>query len=128
MMRLYSGLIPAAAVLFFIFILWVIGVSDIGGPNVLIDSVRAIPNGDKIGHAGLYAVLAILVSLSLPNKSQKHFGLPLGCVVVLMFALMEEFSQYFFPRTRTLDIYDALADCVGVYGAAWILMKKIGLQ
>jgi VanZ family protein len=116
-------LIPVAAIFFFVFILWIIFVSDMGGPNVLIDSVRAIPYGDKLGHMGLYAVLALLVNLSLKPRPQRYFGLPLGCALALAFALLEELSQYFFPSTRMLDIQDALADMVGVYLAAWVCMK-----
>jgi polysaccharide biosynthesis protein VpsQ len=116
-------LLPFAAVFFFGFILWIIVVSDIGGPNVLIDSVRAIPYGDKFGHMGLYAVLALLVNLSLKPRKQKYLGLPLGCALVLAFALVEELSQYFFPSTRMLDVQDALADIVGVYAAAWLSVK-----
>ncbi len=116
-------LLPLAAAFFFGFILWIIVVSDMGGPNVLIDSVRAIPYGDKLGHMGLYAVLALLVNLSLKPRKQKYLGLPLGCALVLMFALFEELSQYFFPSTRMLDIQDALADIVGVYLAAWFCAK-----
>jgi len=116
-------LLPIVAVLFFIFILWAIVVSNIGGPNVLIDSVRVIPYGDKLGHMGLYGILAFLVSLSLKPRKKKYFGLPLGCALVLTFALLEELSQYFFPSTRMLDIQDALADMVGVYLATWVCGK-----
>lgn len=116
-------LLPFAAVFFFGFILWIIVISDIGGPNILIDSVRAIPYGDKFGHMGLYAVLALLVNLSLKPRKQKYLGLPLGCALVLVFALVEELSQYFFPSTRMLDIQDALADIAGVYLAAWVCVK-----
>lgn len=117
-------LMQVAASLFFVFILWIIVVSDIGGPNILIDSVRAIPYGDKLGHMSLYCILAFLVSLSCKPAKRKHFGLPIGCALVLAFALLEELSQYFFPSTRMLDIQDALADCVGVYLAAWLVQKK----
>jgi len=116
-------LLPVAAVSFFGFILWIIIVSDIGGPNILIDSVRTIPYGDKLGHMGLYAVLALLVNLSLKPRKQQYLCLPLGCAVVLVFALLEELSQYFFPSTRMLDIQDALADIAGVYLAAWVCDK-----
>lgn len=117
-------LMPVAAGSFFIFILWIIVVSDSGASNIIIDSVRAIPYGDKLGHAGLYALLAALVSLSLKPTHKKYIGLPLGCALVLAFALLEELSQGFFPSTRTLDVQDALADCIGVYFASWIVAKK----
>jgi len=119
-----SRLVPVFALLFFAFIVWIIVVSDSGNSNILIDSVRAIPYGDKLGHASLYAVLAVLVNLSIKPRAKKHFGLPLGCALVLAFALLEELSQGFFPGTRTLDIEDAAADFIGVYFAAWLGQKE----
>jgi polysaccharide biosynthesis protein VpsQ len=116
-------LIPVTAIFFFGFILWIIVISDMGGSNVLIDSVRAVPYGDKFGHMSLYAVLALLVNLSLKPRKQRYLGLPFGCALVLLFALLEELSQYFFPTTRMLDIQDALADIAGVYLAAWVCEK-----
>jgi hypothetical protein len=118
-MWLHSRLIPVVTVFFF----GIIVVSDIGGANVLIDSVRAIPYGDKLGHMSLYYVLAALVNLSIKPRQRKHLRLPFGCALVLAFALLEELSQYFFPFTRMLDIQDALADCLGVYLAAWMTEK-----
>ncbi len=120
-------LMPIAAVSFFIFIVWIIVISDSGKSNILIDSVRAIPHGDKLGHMTLYAVLAALVNLSLKPREKKHLGLPLGCALVLLFSLLEELSQGFFPGTRTLDVQDAIADCMGVYFVAYLdtkLFKK----
>lgn len=111
---------PLVAILFFAFILWVIVVSDSGIQNVFIDGVKNIPYGDKVGHMCLYGLLALLVSLSLKPQRKKYFGLPLGCALVLLFALIEELTQYFFPSTRTLDVGDVLADFIGIYVAAWI--------
>lgn len=116
-------LIPVAAIFFFGFILWIIVASDMGRSNILIDSIRAIPYGDKFGHMGLYAVLALLVNLSLKPRPKRYLGLPFGCALVLVFALVEELSQYFFPSTRMLDIQDALADMAGVYLAAFLSIK-----
>jgi len=111
----------------FAFIVWIIVVSDSGRSNFLIDSVRSVPYGDKVGHMSLYAMLAVLVNLSIKSRAKKHFGLPLGCALVLAFALLEELSQGFFPSTRTLDIEDAVADFVGIYLAAWITTRKCNL-
>jgi VanZ family protein len=123
-MPIIYRLMPVAACSFFIFILWIIVVSDSGSSNIFIDSMRAIPNGDKLCHTGLYALLTALVSLSLKPTPKKYLGLPLGGALVLAFALLEELSQGLFPGTRTLDIQDALADCVGVYFVAWVLQGK----
>lgn len=40
-------------------------------------------------------------------------------MIVLLFAGIEELSQYFFP-SRTLDIYEFLADFVGVVLASFV--------
>ncbi|GGY64221.1 hypothetical protein GCM10011613_04970 [Cellvibrio zantedeschiae] len=112
--------VPVFAILFFIFILWIIVVSDSGTPNFFIDGVRNIPYGDKFGHLSLYGVLAMLVNLSLKSQQRKYFGLPFGCALVLLFALVEELTQAFFPSTRTLDIGDVFADFMGIYFAAWV--------
>ena len=120
-----ARLIPIFALVFFLFILWIIVVSDSGRSNVLIDTVRAIPYGDKLGHLILFGVLAALVSFSLTHQKKKYFGLPLGCALVLLFALLEELSQGFFPSARTLDIGDVVADLVGIYFVAWMMQKRI---
>ena len=123
-MLILNRLTALAATVFFIFIAWIIVISDTGTPNIFIDSVRAIPYGDKLGHMSLYGVLAALVQLSLSQKSRNHFGLPLGCALVLLFALLEELSQGFFPSTRTVDIGDVAADFLGVYSVTWIMREK----
>lgn len=114
---------PLVTVLLFVFILWIIVVSDAGTPNVFIDEVKNIPYGDKVGHMGLYGLLALLVSLSLKPRQQRYLSLPLGCALVLLFSLVEELTQYFFPATRTLDIGDVVADFLGIYSAAKVYAR-----
>ena len=111
--------VTLAAVLFFIFICWIIVQADRGADNFFIDHIRAIPYGDKFGHIGLYGLLALLVDLALLQRRTSFFEMPLGCALVLAFALIEELSQGFLP-SRTVDIGDAISDCLGVYLAAWL--------
>lgn len=59
------------------------------------------------------------MDLALQQRRCSFFEMPLGCALVLAFALIEELSQGFFPN-RTVDIGDAIADCLGVYLAAWL--------
>ncbi|RYY76568.1 MAG: trypsin [Gammaproteobacteria bacterium] len=123
-MLIANRLVAFTAVMFFLFIVWIIVVSDAGRSNFLIDSVRAIPCGDKLGHMVLYGVLAALVNASLARRKRNHLGLPLGCALVLLFALVEELSQGFFPSTRTLDVGDMAADLLGIYCVTWMMRKK----
>lgn len=109
-------------ILFFMFICWIIVQADTGTANYFIDSVRRLPFGDKLGHMWLYGLLAFMLSFVLRKHTKRYYGLPLGCVLVLAFALIEEASQAFFPL-RTLDAGDVVADFLGIYLAAWVMTK-----
>ena len=96
---------------FFIFISAIIFIADNANYNFALRWVGAIPYGDKLGHATLYGVMAMLLNYGLSYRKIK--GLQLGAVLVLTFAIIEEFSQIYIP-SRTFDLYDILADIVGV--------------
>jgi len=100
---------------FFIFILWVIYMADTGQSSVFFDFVNAIPQGDKMGHVGLFGLLTLGANLGLRFKRIKvgRVNIFSGTVLVSIFALLEEFSQYFAP-TRTLDFLDLCADAIGI--------------
>lgn len=117
---LYSRLWLTASVLLFIFIGWIISQADAGNPNIFSSVVQRIPAGDKLGHFWLYGLLALMLSFAWREHPKRYFGLPLGCALVLFFALAEEFSQGFFPL-RTLDLTDAAADYLGVQLACWFV-------
>ena len=96
---------------FFIFISSIIFVADNANYNFALRWVGAIPYGDKIAHATLYGVMAMLLNYGFSYKKTK--GVQLGAIAVLTFAILEEFTQMYIP-SRTFDLYDILADIVGV--------------
>ncbi len=96
---------------FFIFISSIIFVADNANYNFALRWVGAIPYGDKIAHATLYGVMAMLLNYGFSYKKTK--GVQLGAIDVLTFAILEEFTQMYIP-SRTFDLYDILADIVGV--------------
>ena len=96
---------------FFIFISLIIFIADNANYNFALRWVGSIPYGDKIAHATLYGVMAMLLNYGLSYRKIK--GIQLGAVLVLTFAIIEEFSQMYIP-SRTFDLYDILADIVGV--------------
>lgn len=112
---------------FFGFILWIIYAADSGTSNVFLRVVDVIPYGDKLAHAWLYGCLALLLNLLLKRKvlMVRSVRLQLGSVLVLGFAVVEELSQGFFA-TRSLDGWDLVADVLGVYLAAFLVMYKKG--
>ncbi len=108
---------------FFLFICYIIILADSASYNFAFSLVGNIPYGDKIAHALLYGIMALFLNYGLGFKTVPFLGfsLQIGGVLVLLFAGVEELSQYFFP-SRTLDLYDFLADIVGV--VLFSFMKK----
>jgi len=100
---------------FFIFISFIIYLADTADYNFAFRMIGHIPYGDKIMHALLYGVMALLLNYGLKFKSYKFLGfnLQLGAIIVLFFAGLEEITQYWIP-SRTFDLGDLLADAIGV--------------
>ena len=100
---------------FFLFIGFIIFLADTADHNFAFGLVGHIPYGDKIAHASLYGVMALLLNYGLNFKSKKIFGfnMQVGALIVLTFAGLEEITQYWLP-SRTCDVFDFVADTVGV--------------
>lgn len=100
---------------FFLFIGLIIYLADTANYNFAFYWIGAIPNGDKIMHGLLYGLMAMFLNYGLNFKSYKilGFNMQLGAIIVLTFAGVEEISQYWLP-SRTCDVFDFIADTVGV--------------
>ena len=100
---------------FFLFISFIIYLADTADYNFAFRVIGSIPNGDKLMHGLLYGVMALLLNYGLNFKSKKIFGfnMQVGAIIVLTFAGLEEITQYWLP-SRTCDIFDFVADMVGV--------------
>ncbi len=111
---------------FFIFISWIIYLADNSNHNFAFSLVGHIPYGDKIAHALLYGLMALFLNFGLNFKTKNILGysMQMGSMIVLLFAGIEELSQYYFP-SRTLDIYDFIADFIGVVLASFIRKKAL---
>ncbi len=101
--------------LFFAMILWFIFLADSGQAGWLRDIARQLPYGDKFGHFILFGLLTLLLNIALRFSHWRvgFINIQKGSVYVLVFALVEELSQYYFP-SRTVDIDDVIADLIGV--------------
>ena len=100
---------------FFIFIGFIIYLADSADHNFAFRLIGHIPYGDKVMHALLYGVMALLLNYGLNYKSKKilGFNMQIGAIIVLTFAGVEEITQYWLP-SRTCDMFDFVADTVGV--------------
>lgn len=110
---------------FFIFISWIIFLADSADYNFAFYLVGDIPYGDKVAHALLYGIMALLLNYGLRFKyfGTKFFQLQIGSMLVFLFAALEEISQYFI-LSRTFDLYDLLADVIGIVAFSFYKGQK----
>jgi hypothetical protein len=110
---------------FFLFIGFIIFLADTADHNFAFRLIGHIPYGDKLMHGLLYGVMALLLNYGLNFKSKKIFGfnMQVGALIVLTFAGLEEITQYWLP-SRTCDVFDFVADTVGVVLFSFIQWNK----
>lgn len=103
------------AVIFSLFILSIIYHANTDGSMGAMIAVRSVMHGDKIAHFFLFGTLGFVLNLAFSCKTWRWFGISLyrGTALVLLFAVVEEFSQHFISR-RNFDLLDLLADVLGL--------------
>ncbi|MDZ7724037.1 MAG: VanZ family protein [candidate division KSB1 bacterium] len=94
-------------------------------PKVKIPQAGFMPM-DKILHAGVYFVFAVLVSRALTRyrKEELKQHMIVSTLITVGFALFDEIHQIFIPG-RFGDIADAAADIVGIIAAQIVFVKII---
>ncbi|MDQ8198145.1 VanZ family protein [Pelagicoccus enzymogenes] len=113
--RIITLAVTCCAIAFLVFTVWIIHEANIGRDNILFKTVRATPYGDKIGHFFLAGILTLTANFLFRHRCWRlaRLSVPYGSILILAIAIIEEASQYFLP-TRSLDIYDALANFAGI--------------
>jgi VanZ family protein len=98
------------------FLVALIVTADAGLGRRFWNLVQQIPLGDKAGHFILFGTLAVLVNWIMQAREFQVLGLRLlrGSVILMAIVFLEELSQLWF-RTRTFDVYDLLADALGIF-------------
>ncbi len=119
----------AAALLFIAFIVGVIIIADRADGPPFWSFINRIPWGDKVGHLGLIGTLSFLCNLAFRTRKWRYATLTTMVLLVLLTG--EELSQAFVP-SRHLDLFDWLADLVGLalgqwmaYGVRAFLTKRV---
>lgn len=115
MKQVVKRLIPLCAGVFFCFIIWVIYLANTGQNSLFFKLVASIPYGDKLGHFCLFGLLTLATNFAFKLRSFNLSSIPifLGTILVFLFVIIEEFSQYFIPN-RTFDLIDLSADFIGI--------------
>lgn len=115
--------IKILALLFMLFIIFIIIGADNGSLSSALRGIYDFPNGDKIGHVGLYGMLAFLLALAFPRPLQPgRISMPMVILALLIFAALEEYSQQFFS-TRTSDLVDLTFSFLGIATGTWLAMR-----
>ncbi len=114
------GLVAA----FLLFLCWVIFAADTGTFPPLIRNVYRFPHGDWLAHFLLYGLLAWLAARALRRRvSFFRWQLPLSALLVLLMAVLEELSQFWFPR-RTPDLADLSLGLLGIIAGTWLAIWR----
>lgn len=108
-----------AAYLFLVFLLVVVAAADAG---VLPPELRVLydyPNGDRLGHLGIFGILAFLFSAAFGGLLRvRRWAVPVAVVALLAFATAEEVSQRWFP-SRHFDPVDLVCSYLGIALGGW---------
>jgi len=78
-----------------------------------------IKNIDKFFHFSAYFVLTLSWMYAL---KEKHATLKI-VILLILYGVLLEFAQEWFTQTRTKDMFDALANTVGIIFATYISRK-----
>jgi polysaccharide biosynthesis protein VpsQ len=112
----------------FIIIIPTIVLADLGRLPGFLAVIYAFPEGDKLGHFGLYGILAFLIVAVVPVASEQKpwRNAFLSCFILVAFIGIEEVSQILLAN-RSADPVDFICSVlgVGVFGyAAWLVKRK----
>ncbi len=69
-------------------------------------------NFDRVVHACVYFLLALLIYLSLNKSGTKRYVFILAFLISVLYGISDEFHQSFVPG-RDASVYDLLADALG---------------
>ena len=101
----------------YIFILaGIVVLADMKGTRYLLDFVRFVPYGDKVGHFFLMGTFSLMLNLALSARTfrLRQINILLGSLIVLVVVTIEEFSQIF-VRGRSFDLGDLVVDFAGIF-------------
>lgn len=101
----------------YIFILaGIIVLADLKGTRYLLNFVRFVPYGDKVGHFFLMGIFSLMLNLALNARTFRLWKIQflLGTLIVLIVVTIEEFSQIF-VRGRSFDLTDLVVDFAGIF-------------
>ena len=119
----YKRFVPGIAWFFLVLILICLPGNDLPKADDWMDAIFF----DKWVHAGLFCVLAFLFMLAVCkselSKISKWKNVIKIALSVIVWGLTTEFIQKFFIVGRSFDLWDWVADCIGVLLAVYVCKR-----
>ena len=111
----------------FIIIIPTIVLADLGRLPGFLAAVYAFPDGDKVGHFGLYGILAFLLVAVVPvaDDQKPSRNAILSCLILIVFIGIEEVSQILLAN-RSADLVDFICSVLGVVVFGYVAWRVKG--
>jgi VanZ family protein len=111
-----------AYVLVLLMIVIFAGLGRLGG---VLNTIHAIPLGDKLAHFLLVGSLAYVVNISLRGSGVQLFGVRIlyGGLLIFWVMTLEEISQHWLT-SRRFDLGDMLANTLGVLVFSYLAARQ----
>lgn len=102
--------LPLALFAAFILVITYLAYKDLLPKEIL----KKIPHYDSIGHFVLFGMYAYLAQLAF--KGKKFLFVPIGAVLVAVYAVIDEYLQQF-SANRSYDVLDLFFGLLGIVAA-----------
>jgi VanZ family protein len=115
------------ALLFIAFLLSIAYWVDTDSMPEVLKALYRFLNGDRVGHFVLYGLLAFLLNWAFPKRGwfiQRRWWIPLGSLVALAGATLEEILQLFFAN-RTANLVDLGCGLLGILCATLLTNRRL---
>jgi hypothetical protein len=101
------------------FLCWIIYDANTGASNLFFRFAASLPWGDKLGHFVLFGILTLFTNFALGFRlfQLRRIKLPVGSLIVLVFACAEELSQWS-NVNRNFDFIDLTCGILGILVAS----------
>lgn len=92
-------------------------------------SLPRIGTSDKVLHALAYTGLSFLLAWALPTLGRSLAHISWAAVIAVTYSCLDELTQMLVP-SRSCDIYDIVADCVGIVIGltCYLVLRQLLLQ
>lgn len=102
-------------------IFYIIYKANTGDVPPVMHLIQTTEHADKVAHFVLFGALSFVLNIAFLMKQMvwRGYGVYIGSLLVGLFVVVEEYSQRYLP-TRNFDLYDLIADFIGLIVFAYL--------